>query len=226
MLTTLFTVVICQESEVLLHLTSGGKMNGIEKEVKYSLSVREARRIKSAMTKICDVSKKTIEVTAIYDDEKLSCLKTGKTLRIRIICLLFPGTEWLRIQSASLDYKGPSSGKKINIREEYSAPLTNYLQIIEASKMLRAKGFNCIFFYTKEKEEWPFFGTKVSIDDLFFLGKFLEIEGSEERIAKIIEALDLTAKEMIPKTTYQLYGRFFEIYGRVPPWMIPSIRFI
>jgi len=201
-------------------------MKGIETEVKIALLPSEVRRIRPFMTGLCNEPKRIIEVTALYDDKNLTFLKEGKTLRIRVICSPIPSNTGLKFQSASLDYKGPSFGEKINRRVEMSEPIANFLQIFDVSRSIRARGLDCIYFYTKKKEEWSLLETKISIDNLFILGNFLEVEGDEGRIETVLSLFNFSTKERILKTTYQLYGRFFEIYGGVPPWLVPSIKFV
>jgi len=200
-------------------------MKGIETEVKIALLPSEVRRIRPFMTSLCNEPKKIIEVTALYDDKNLTFLREGKTLRIRVICSPIPSNTGLKVQSASLDYKGSSFGGKINRRVEMSAPISN-LQILYVSRMIRSRGLDCIYFYTKKKEEWSFLETKISIDNLFMLGNFLEVEGDERQIEAVLSFFNFSVKERISKTTYQLYGRFFEIYGGVPSWLVPSIKFV
>jgi adenylate cyclase class IV len=201
-------------------------MNGTEMEVKFCLSKEEVMRIRNSLLEECGVPKKIIEVTALYDDKYSTFLRTGETLRIRVICSSLPGIEGLKIQSASLDYKGASFGDKVNSRIELSEPIPDFLQIPEISRRIRARGMNCVFLYIKRKEEWSFLKAKTSIDDLTWLGEFLEIEGDEKEIERAVKLLNLTNKLNISKTTYQLYGRFSEVFNGFPRWMTPSIKFI
>lgn len=193
-----------------------------EIEVKFNLFPQEEIFIRKTFFAI-GASKKTVEFTALYDDDNFTFLKSGRTLRIRAVCLPISGSTILQIISASVDLKSPSSRKDINFREEESLPIADFSEIAETSRRLRKNGLNCIYFYTKKKEEWESDGLKISIDNLLWLGPFLEIEGEEKKIKEMVKYLKIIgSKSVITDTTYQLYHKFFRISGKKPIEMIPQ----
>jgi predicted adenylyl cyclase CyaB len=84
------------------------------------------------------------------------------------------------------------------------------LEIEDPKKMtsiLKKLGFTKILIMEKNREKWFFKKTEIVIDELP-MGKFIEIEGSEDSIEKVIKILNLDSKKRILGTYWDLWRDF------------------
>lgn len=96
-----------------------------------------------------------------------------------------------------LTFKGKREEGKVKKREEIETKVEE--TIIE---ILERLGFKRMCIVRKKRKEFSLGNVKIFIDDVENLGKFIEIEGSEEEIFKIIKILGI--KEYIKETYLEL----------------------
>jgi adenylate cyclase class 2 len=96
-----------------------------------------------------------------------------------------------------LTFKGRREEGKIKKREEIEAKVEE--SIIE---ILERLGFKKVCIIRKKRKEFSLGNVKIFIDDVENLGKFIEIEGNEEKIFNIMKMLGI--KEYIKETYLEL----------------------
>ena len=93
-------------------------------------------------------------------------------------------------KKAVLAYKGAREKGKFKKRLEVQTEISDAQSV---RKMLAAIRYAEVLVYEKKRQLWVYGGCEICLDELPFLGKFVEIEGdSEKRIAKVQKELGLS----------------------------------
>ncbi len=135
-----------------------------------------------------------LEINIFMDTEDRSLMAADKGLRVRIDHDLQK-----EIKSCTLTFKGPRQPGTFKSREETETTLGDAEVMVAVFKEL---GYKPILSFEKRRESWVLNNYKVELDELPFLGLFVEVEGPDERsIAAITSQLGLSSLGDI-KTSY------------------------
>ena len=118
------------------------------------------------------------EINTLFDSVDDALRLSGQVLRLR------------RLDGGPsiLTFKGPATYHDgMKVREETELHLSDYDAMIA---ILRSLGFSVSLEYQKTRESWGFDGAVVALDTLEF-GRFVEIEGAEDRIQRTADLLGL-----------------------------------
>jgi adenylate cyclase, class 2 len=115
---------------------------------------------------------KVLEINHIFDNAERTMLATDRGLRVRE-CRNDHG-ELLR---AILTYKGPRAPGRIKRREEIELTVDDPAA---ASTLLEQLGFLEAVRFEKRRESWRLGDCLVELDEVPYLGAFIEIEGPDE----------------------------------------------
>jgi adenylate cyclase class 2 len=125
-----------------------------------------------------------LEENLVYDRPDGSLRASGCGLRVRR-CRLLAG----RPLSDSLTYKGPVQPGPLKKREEIDLHVSSGEA---AGRVLAALGFLEVFRFEKRRQTWELNGCEVDLDELPYLGAYVEIEGPDpEAIGGVKEKLGL-----------------------------------
>ena len=124
-----------------------------------------------------------VQRDSYLDDAKAGLTSTDRCLRLREE---FTGKD----KKAVLAYKGAREKGKFKKRLEVQTEISDAQSV---RKMLAAIGYAEVLVYEKKRQLWVYGGCEICLDELPFLGKFVEIEGnSEKRIAGVQKELGLS----------------------------------
>jgi adenylate cyclase, class 2 len=128
---------------------------------------------------------KTIIETNTYFDTPQASLKTADHgLRLRI-----EREHSAAEESVTLTYKGARAHGKLKSRSEIEVPVGDPQA---AAQLLTALGFSPVFTFEKRRQVWHAEGCEVALDQLPYLGWFVEIEGpSDQAVLALRERLQL-----------------------------------
>ena len=91
--------------------------------------------------------------------------------------------------ASTLTYKGPRLPGRFKCRPEVELRISD---AEAATRLVEALGFILISTIEKRRETWELLGCRVELDEVPYLGTFVEIEGpDEDRIADVQRTLDL-----------------------------------
>jgi adenylate cyclase, class 2 len=123
---------------------------------------------------------------------------------------------------ARLTYKGPASHKAgVKSRPELETAVEDPSAV---AALLEALGFVPVFRYEKRRETWSLGGCEIALDETP-IGRFIEIEGSPDDIAPLVESLRLDRSKAIPESYPALYARLRRDHSDWPPDMVFQGRF-
>lgn len=136
----------------------------------------------------------TLESNTFLDTKDYTLRTRDQGLRLRVNHHIDSGR-----QSVVITHKGPSLHGVFKTREE------NELTVADADAAMRlfeGLGFVRVLTFEKRREAWDLMGTEIDIDEVPYLGMFVEIEGpSEADVLKVREALGLAEQPQI-KSSY------------------------
>ncbi len=135
-----------------------------------------------------------LETNTFFDTEDRSLLAKDQGLRLRHTRNTASGAE-----ATILTYKGPRLHGALKSREEREVAVSSAK---EAMALLESLGFSRVLTFQKRRENWTFQGCHVELDELPYLGVFVEIEGPKEQtVLKVREVLHLGDKPVM-KASY------------------------
>jgi adenylate cyclase class 2 len=138
-----------------------------------------------------------LQTDAYYDDSADSLVNSDRCLRIR------KHKNHLG-QAIELTYKGARENHRFKSRREIGLKVEKAEELAELFSHL---GYRERLSIDKKRSLWDFAGCKVALDELPLLGKFIEIEGPDDKT--IEDAQKKLGLEKIPHTP-QSYAHLME----------------
>jgi adenylate cyclase class 2 len=172
----------------MLHL-----MKNVNHEIEIKFEIKNPNLIRKALKNLkAKFFGKVFEKTIRFDTPNDDLAKIGKFLRIK--------TGFKNV----ITLKRKIESKKFKEREEIE------LEISDPEKMeiiLKNLGFTKARIMEKYREKWKLNGTEIVIDKLP-MGNFIEIEGREKSIKKVVNLLGLDFKNRLVCTYWDLWKDF------------------
>jgi adenylate cyclase class 2 len=139
-----------------------------------------------------------------FPDHKLNNART--LLRVR-----FAG------EHCYLTYKGtPKADGIFKVREELEVTLGNGDEMIQ---ILSRMGMSVSFRYQKYRREYELNGIQIAIDETP-VGNYVELEGDEQGIIALAQAIGITEAQFIRLSYYGLYVEYCRNKGLSPQYMV------
>jgi adenylate cyclase class 2 len=135
-----------------------------------------------------------IETNTFFDTSDGALRRNDKGLRLRAT---------YNVKDADTDYivtfKGPRQPGQLKTRQEIEFAVDNPEATVAAFEAL---GFTPTISFQKRRESWTLLGCKIELDELPYLGFYVEVEGqSADQVMMARDALALT-QEPIITTSY------------------------
>ena len=164
----------------------------IEIEVKHKVKNKtQLKKIRLKLKQKAVFRKKEKEINIVFDSIKGELKKKGILLRLR------------KDSKNKLTFKTPIKAKgKFKERKETELIVKNFER---TKKILEEMNFFPAFVYEKKREYFDLNGTEILVDELPFIGYWIEIEGNKKGIAEVEEVLGLKEKNRIVKNYLQLF---------------------
>jgi len=165
----------------------------VENEVKFK--VKDIKKMRSLLIKLgAKPYPKTKETDYSFDTPDGFLSRQGKLLRLRKIQ-----------RQAVLTFKGPRVAARFKKREEINIKLDNFKS---AKNFLCQIGFVECFNKEKIRQSFRYGNIEITFDKLPFIGYYLEIEGKDSDILKLIKKLNFNLSEAINESYNQLFQLF------------------
>jgi adenylate cyclase, class 2 len=152
-------------------------------EIEAKLKVDSFKGIEKKLKALgAEFTRKRLHTDAYFDDSKLSLRKSDSALRLRHQLI---GKR----DQIVITYKGPRRGGRFKQRQEIQFEVSDAQS---AEMFLAAIGYKKTIVYQKKRRAWHYSDCEIALDELPFLGKFVEIEGpGEKKIAAVQKKLGL-----------------------------------
>lgn len=160
-------------------------------EIEAKMSVTDHERVRSVLRERGAHEKgKVLETNIFFDAEDRTLLAADKGLRLRVQRDAASGEE-----KYIITFKGPRAPGPLKTREEAELEVANPT---DASRLLEALGYKRLVSFQKRRETWELGGCKIELDEIPYLGKFVEIEGpSDSTVMKTRESLKLSDRPIV-----------------------------
>ncbi len=133
---------------------------------------------------------RVLETNTLYDDADKSLLAAGSGLRVRRHDVLEG-----EARPDTLTYKGPCRQAAMKSREEIEVVID---RADAADELLRALGYEPVLLFQKRRETWSFRDCHVELDEVPYLGAYVEVEGPDESaIQGVLERLGLGDRDIL-----------------------------
>jgi adenylate cyclase class 2 len=130
------------------------------------------------------------EVNTFFDTEDRSLLAADEGLRLRVERDNATGNE-----RHVITWKGPRQLGPLKSREELE---TEVLGGDRAVQILERLGYLRTLSFEKRRESWELDGCKVELDEVPHLGRFVEVEGPDEKtVMHVRDRLGLSVRPII-----------------------------
>jgi adenylate cyclase class 2 len=137
---------------------------------------------------------RTLETNTFFDTEDRSLLAADEGLRLRRNHDEASGKD-----EHVITYKGPRQHGALKSRDEVEVTVADYE---DAAQLLERLGFVRMLSFEKRRESWKLGGCKVELDELPYLGTYVEVEGpNEATVMTVRDQLGLCDRPVI-KTSY------------------------
>lgn len=134
-----------------------------------------------------------LEINRIFDNAEHTLLATDRGLRIRE-CRGPRG----HLARALLTYKGPKDPGPVKRREEIEVTIDDPAA---AGALLEALGYAETVHFEKRRESWLLAGCEVELDEVPYLGCFVEIEGPDEpAIQRVRDEIGLGGSALVARS--------------------------
>jgi adenylate cyclase, class 2 len=135
-----------------------------------------------------------VETNTFFDTEDRALLAADEGLRLRLNRNAGTGES-----ENVVTYKGPRQHGALKARDEVEV---NVSDGASASSLLGRLGFGRVLSFEKRRQSWALDGCKVELDEVPFLGTFVEVEGPDEQsVMRVRKSLALDARPIV-KTSY------------------------
>ena len=137
---------------------------------------------------------KTLETNTFFDTEDRSLLAADEGLRLRRNLNVDTNVD-----EHVITYKGPRQHGLLKSRDEVEVIVGNS---DDASQLLERLGFVRMLSFEKRRESWKLGGCKVELDEVPYLGTFVEVEGpGDQPVLAVREQLGLADRPIV-KSSY------------------------
>jgi adenylate cyclase class 2 len=133
------------------------------------------------------------EVNAFFDTADRALLAREEGLRLRLERDTARGAE-----RHVITWKGPRRPGALKSREEVELGVCDG----DAARLLERLGYQRTLSFEKRRDSWELDGCKVELDEVPYLGRFVEVEGPDEKkVMSVRDRLGLSDRPII-KTSY------------------------
>ena len=137
---------------------------------------------------------RTLETNTFFDTEDRSLLAADEGLRLRRNLDAETGAD-----EHVITYKGPRQHGLLKSRDEVEVTVANSEDAVQLFERL---GYLRMLAFEKRRESWRLGGYKVELDELPYLGSYVEVEGpGDEAVLRVREQLGLSDRPIV-KSSY------------------------
>jgi adenylate cyclase class 2 len=164
-------------------------------EIEAKMSVPKLEVVRDRLRELgAEGGGRTLETNTFFDTEDRSLLAADEGLRLRRNHDEASGKD-----EHVVTYKGPRQHGALKSRDEVEVTVGEY---DDAVQLLERLGFVRMLSFEKRRESWKLAGCKVELDEVPYLGTYVEVEGpNEATVIMVREQLGLADRPVI-KTSY------------------------
>lgn len=149
---------------------------------------------------------KVLETNIFFDTPSRELLAGDQGLRVRTSEDVVSGNKQIVVT-----HKGPRQQGELKSRQETELIVHDEQTAVQ---LLEALGFVRAMRFAKKRESWQLDGCRIELDELPYLGRFVEIEGPNDvEVLQIRQKLGLQQAELIKASYSQLLTKYLHDHG-------------
>lgn len=154
------------------------------------------------------------EVNAFFDTPDRAMKVRGEGLRLRSM-----RDERSKSTASVITFKGPRESGEVSRREEIEFEIGDF---DDAAALLGKLGYERRLGFEKRRESWSLDGCLIELDELPYLGTFVEIEGeSDAKVLRTLKKIGLSHEEPVTRGYISMIDKLV----REQPKLGPTVRF-
>ena len=135
-----------------------------------------------------------LEINTFFDTDDRTLLAGDRGLRVRQNREKDGSAE-----TVTVTYKGPRQPGPMKSRDEIELDVA---KASDAIHLFDALGYHRVLSFEKRRESWALLGCEVELDELPHLGKYVEIEGPDEKTIETVRTMLGLDKQPIVHASY------------------------
>lgn len=177
-------------------------------EIEAKMAVPDLDAVRAKLRELnAESAGKIFETNAFFDTEDRSLLAADEGLRLRRNLNETTGSD-----EHVITYKGPRQHGQLKSREEVEVTVASSE---DATQLLERLGFVRMLTFEKRRDSWKLGGCKVELDELPFLGNFVEVEGpADDVVLKVREQLGLADRPIVRSSYIALLMGYMQERGQ------------
>jgi adenylate cyclase class 2 len=177
-------------------------------EIEAKMSVPDLEPVRARLRELnAEATGRTLETNTFFDTEDRSLLAADEGLRLRRNLNAETNAD-----EHIVTYKGPRQHGQLKSRDEIEVTVGSSE---DATQLLERLGFVRMLSFEKRRESWKLGGCKVELDELPYLGTFVEVEGPDDRsVLAVREQLGLADRPMVRSSYIALLMGYLQERGQ------------
>ncbi|MBV8781712.1 MAG: class IV adenylate cyclase [Phycisphaerae bacterium] len=176
-------------------------------EIEAKMRVKDLAAVRDKLKSVGAKQKsQVVETNTFFDREDRSLLAADQGLRLRVNRPANGGDA-----TYIITFKGPRLHGILKSRDETELKVENDR---DAIALLHCLGFHRVRSFEKRRESWSLMGCSIELDELPYLGAFVEIEGpNDEEVLKVRTHLDLSNEPIVRASYIALLTTYLQEKG-------------
>ncbi|CAN5486290.1 hypothetical protein BH10PLA1_BH10PLA1_21310 [soil metagenome] len=177
-------------------------------EIEAKMKVESFDAIRARLTEVgAKFAGEALETNVFFDTDDRSLLAADEGLRLRTTVSLPTGEV-----KHTITFKGPRQHGPLKSRDEKELGVTDAK---DAIALLEVLGFHRVLSFEKKRHSWKLADSMVELDELPYLGFYVEIEGpKDDSVMKVRDTLPLNEKPIIKASYVALLMTYLQENGQ------------
>ena len=167
-------------------------------EIEVKLRVSDLDIVRKRLGELgAECSSSGLEDNYLFDDDEGSLRYEDKLIRLR----QYAGGSIVTFKGAR---ESRQSGVKIRPEVDTAVESLDAMR-----RILEGLGLECVWRYEKMREIWRYGASEVVLDDIPFIGSFVEIEGADEcTVSTAMAELGFDKSDVVRETYFELFAKY------------------
>jgi len=178
-------------------------------EIEAKMKVESLESVRTTLKSVgAEIFGEYFETNQFFDTDDRSLLAADEGLRLRVARHV---VDSAKADDITLTYKGPRKHGQLKSRDENELKCTS---ANDAAGFLKCLGYTRVMSFEKRRQSWKFDGCRIELDEIPFLGTYVEIEGPSDQVVMATrEKLGLGGRPIVRASYVALIMTYLQEHG-------------